>query len=144
VRPWRGQGVLTYPPPPRALADDEEAEDAAGAQGACYAGELVHGVRQGRGRYTWPPGAPPAPGARPAAPGGAAAACACYEGCYAAGLREGQGTMTYPDGGRYEGAWRPCSPASARTYGMARARGVAGYTLAPALPLAGLHAHRKD
>jgi len=79
-------------------------------------------VRQGRGRYTWPPGAPPAPGARPAAPGGAAATCACYEGGYAAGLREGQGTMTYPDGGRYEGARRPCSLASARIYRIARLR----------------------
>ena len=101
------QGTLTYPPPPQPAADPadgaEAAEEPLEVQGAVFTGELVHGVREGRGRYTWPHAA----AAEGTEPGLACATGGCYEGEYAAGARQGKGSMTYPGGGRYEGAAAP-------------------------------------
>lgn len=46
---------------------------------------MVHGKREGKGKYTWSSGA-------------------SYEGEYAAGLKQGTGAMVFPDKGKYEGA----------------------------------------
>jgi hypothetical protein len=50
----------------------------------CDTGAMVHGKREGKGKYTWSSGA-------------------SYEGEYAAGLKQGTGTMVFPDKGKYEG-----------------------------------------
>ena len=101
------QGTLTYPPPLQPAADPadgaEAAEEPLEVQGAVFTGELVHGVREGHGRYTWPHAA----AAEGTEPGLAGAIGGCYEGGYAAGARQGTGSMTYPGGGRYEGAAAP-------------------------------------
>lgn len=71
------QGTLTYPPPP--VVDDEEEKP-----GAVYVGNLVEGVRNGRGKYIWSNGC-------------------FYDGQYEDGNKCGTGTMTFPGGGQYAG-----------------------------------------
>jgi hypothetical protein len=46
---------------------------------------MEHGVRHGRGKYTF------------------GASGAVYEGDYASGQRHGRGAMKFPDGSKYEG-----------------------------------------
>ena len=102
------QGTLTYPPIPRPTrsltAEDEGAEDDQSRAGATYIGELVHGVREGHGKYVWPPVCAAGPDAGAGEPDASSVPGACYEGGYVAGARHGKGTMTYPGGARYEGA----------------------------------------
>ena len=105
------QGSLTYPPTPRPAGDpaaeDEAPEDDQHRAGAVYTGELVHGVREGRGKYTWPPVHAAGHGAGSGEPDASSVPGACYEGGYMAGVRQGKGAMTYPGGTRYEGAAHP-------------------------------------
>ncbi len=75
------QGVLQFPPPPK---KDEEEEEKPGDK---FEGTLQHGLRDGRGRYTWSNGS-------------------VYDGDYRAGARHGQGRMVFPDKGEYEGECR--------------------------------------
>lgn len=102
------QGTLTYPPTPRPASDpaaeEEAAEDDQIRTGATYTGELVHGVREGHGKYAWPPVHAAGPDAGAGEPDAGSVPGACYEGGYVAGARHGKGTMTYPGGARYEGA----------------------------------------
>lgn len=102
------QGTLTYPPTPRPASDpatgEEAAEDDQSRTGATYIGELVHGVREGHGKYVWPPVRAAGPAAGAGEPDASSVPGACYEGGYVAGARHGQGTMTYPGSARYEGA----------------------------------------
>ncbi|GBF91518.1 hypothetical protein Rsub_04258 [Raphidocelis subcapitata] len=76
-------GKMTYPPPPPPEGEEEMEEK----PGDTYTGGMQHGVRHGRGRYTF--------GGGPAA----------YEGEYVEGRREGRGVMRFPDGGSYDGEW---------------------------------------
>lgn len=80
-----GQGVLQFPPPPK---KDEEEEEKPGDK---FEGTLQHGLRDGRGRYTWSNGS-------------------VYDGDYRAGARHGQGRMVFPDKGEYEGQWADNKP----------------------------------
>ena len=102
------QGTLTYAPTPRPASDPAAEEEAAGDDqnrtGATYVGELVHGVREGHGKYVWPPVRAAGPDAGAGEPDASSIPGACYEGGYVAGARHGKGTMTYPGGARYEGA----------------------------------------
>ena len=72
------QGVLQFPPPPK---KDEEEEEKPGDK---FEGTLQHGLREGRGKYTWSNGS-------------------FYDGEYRSGARHGQGRMVFPDKGEYEG-----------------------------------------
>ena len=114
------QGTLTYPPTPRpagdSAAEEEAPEDSQSRAGATYTGELVHGMREGRGKYTWPPARAAGPDAGACEPDASSDPAACYEGGYVAGVRQGKGAMTYPGGARYEGA----APPSARRLVMSR------------------------
>lgn len=53
---------------------------------AARAGAMEHGVRHGRGTYTF------------------GASGAAYDGDYVQGVRQGRGSIRFPDGGKYEGA----------------------------------------
>ena len=72
------QGTLTYPAPTK---KDEEEEDKPGDK---FEGNLNHGQREGKGKYTWSNGC-------------------FYDGEYKNHMRHGNGTLTLPDKGRYEG-----------------------------------------
>lgn len=72
------QGTLTYPAPAK---KDEEQEEKPGDK---FEGNLVHGQREGKGKYTWSNGC-------------------YYDGVYQNHLRHGSGILTMPDKGRYEG-----------------------------------------
>ncbi|KAL3140637.1 hypothetical protein ABBQ32_005204 [Trebouxia sp. C0010 RCD-2024] len=75
-----GQGTLTYPAPAK---KDEEEEAKPGDK---FEGNLIHGQREGKGKYTWSNGC-------------------YYDGDYKNHMRHGNGTLTLPDKGRYEGDW---------------------------------------
>ena len=85
------QGTLTYPAPTK---KDEEEEDKPGDK---FEGNLNHGQREGKGKYTWSNGC-------------------YYDGEYKNHMRHGNGTLTLPDKGRYEGwcgvqqSFSPSSP----------------------------------
>ena len=66
-----------------ARSADPDAEDKPKDQ---YEGNLLAGVRQGSGMYTWANGA-------------------SYTGQYVDNAREGQGVMQFPDGAKYEGEY---------------------------------------
>ena len=94
------QGTLTYPPTPwpasNPAAEEEAAEDDQGRTGATYIGELVHGVREGHGKYAWPPVRAAGPDAGADEPDAGSIPGACYEGGYVAGARHGKGTHDLP------------------------------------------------
>ncbi|GLC42459.1 hypothetical protein PLESTF_000814700 [Pleodorina starrii] len=75
-----GQGKMEYPPPPM----DEEDEDE--KPGDKFEGTMIHGVRQGKGTYTWSNGA-------------------IYTGEYVDNKKHGKGKMVFPDKGVYDGDW---------------------------------------
>jgi hypothetical protein len=88
-----GKGVLTYPPAP--VGEDEEEKP-----GDRFEGCMVHGKRQGPGKYTW------------------GALGSWFEGEYADNVKQGQGVLVAPDKGRYEGALDLCMTyLSALVYG---------------------------
>ena len=71
---------MTYPAPAR--KDEEEEEK----PGDSFEGNLVHGHREGKGRYTW--------------------SNKCYyAGEYKNHMRHGHGTLTMPDKSKYEGQY---------------------------------------
>ena len=72
--------MLTYPPPPAGEDGEEKPGDK-------YEGEMSHGKRHGKGKYTWGVGG------------------ATYEGDYVEGTRAGKGAMAYPDKSRFAGAF---------------------------------------
>lgn len=78
------QGTMTYPPPPPKEDKEDEGDEEKPVD--VFTGTMVHGVRQGKGKYTWASGA-------------------VFEGEYVEGSKQcEQGTMIYLDKGRYEGA----------------------------------------
>ncbi|KAG2485636.1 hypothetical protein HYH03_015696 [Edaphochlamys debaryana] len=62
-----------------------------------YEGTMEHGVRQGKGTYTWSNGS-------------------TYTGEYKEGKKSGQGKMKFPDKGVYEGEWQDDQPHGSGTY----------------------------
>lgn len=72
------QGTVTYPAPAK---KDEEEEEKPGDK---FEGSLVHGQREGKGKYTWSNGC-------------------CYAGEYKNNVRHRQGSLTMPDNSKYEG-----------------------------------------
>lgn len=73
------QGKMEYPPPPMGEDDEEE------KPGDKFEGTMEHGVRTGKGTYTW------------------GVSGAVYTGDYVNGKKHGKGKMVYPDKGVYEG-----------------------------------------
>ncbi|PNW87874.1 hypothetical protein CHLRE_01g005450v5 [Chlamydomonas reinhardtii] len=76
-----GLGKMEYPPPPMGEDDEEE------KPGDKFEGTMEHGVRTGKGTYTW------------------GVSGAVYTGDYVNGKKHGKGKMVYPDKGVYEGDW---------------------------------------
>lgn len=68
---------------PAAQSEDEEAS----AKGDVFEGCMEHGMRQGKGTYTWPNGM-------------------TYEGEYRDGIKDGNGVLMLPSGERYNGQSR--------------------------------------
>ena len=81
------QGILTYPAPAKKEEEEEE------KPGDRFEGSLVHGQRQGKGKYTWSNGC-------------------YYTGEYDNHMRHGHGTLIMPDKSKYEGWYcHQCSQA---------------------------------
>lgn len=74
--------------PSKAVNSEEDDPEAGEKKGDTYEGHMEHGLRSGRGIYTWQ-------------------GQTKYNGDYLNNNRNGQGTITYPDGSSYEGifAW---------------------------------------
>lgn len=83
-----GFGKLSYPKV--RTGDEEEEEEEADEDelvvGDFYEGNMVNGIRQGKGKYTFQRGG-------------------FYEGDYMDNKKHGKGVMKFPDGGTYEGEW---------------------------------------
>ena len=78
---------MAYPPPPMGEDDEEE------KPGDKFEGTMEHGVRQGKGTYTWSNGA-------------------VFTGEYVDNKKHGKGKLAFPDKGVYDGGYTQPSTAA--------------------------------